>query len=537
MALINCKGCGHLISEKALRCPKCGYTNQMEYNDSLTSGTRGKKGISKSAIMMLVLVTLVILGTASFYYYKQNTTQMDKETAISIFQDIVGTTPVQCIFEKEGGVEKIYGLLNKGVIGGHCVFSELEQVSGAWQVVQTQDLFDYDWEHHFVDDDFGMIGTPKESLVKIQKIKGEKFLFFVHREYPSMACHTCSSLHFSLLSLGTLQYWNLKFEGQVINVDVDNRITGNFTNQQELPVELLHFLEKEASLNTVIYRPQGKDLDIYDKSNFSKKWKLDNQKYLENPFQLETRCKMVITMYDEAIFDFSDYEAEHIVENEKYKIVYKESGSVLGYNKTKQKYFPIWINECTQGCEKKVSFLGENILAINYWNDNTFEINLDNMTVERKIIPNHSIADIVIADEVEEFDNDKDIEYEEEFEKILQIPNEEEEEEEEEELIFTVVEQMPEFPGGKSNLLSFLSQNVKYPSEAQTKGIQGRVTCSFVVNRDGSITDVEVVHSVNTLLDKEAIRVINSMPKWIPGKNKGRFIRVKHTVPITFRLQ
>ena len=72
MALINCRGCGHLISEKALRCPKCGYTNQMECNDSLASGTGGKKGISKSAIMMLVLVTLVILGAASFYYYRQN---------------------------------------------------------------------------------------------------------------------------------------------------------------------------------------------------------------------------------------------------------------------------------------------------------------------------------------------------------------------------------------------------------------------------------------------------------------------------------
>ena len=112
-------------------------------------------------------------------------------------------------------------------------------------------------------------------------------------------------------------------------------------------------------------------------------------------------------------------------------------------------------------------------------------------------------------------------------------------EEEEEELIFTSadIEQMPEFPGGQSNLLSFLSQNIKYPSEAVTKGIQGRVICSFVVNQDGSIVDVEILRGLDSLLDTEAIRVINSMPKWIPGKKRGRPIRVKCTIPITFNLQ
>ena len=89
-------------------------------------------------------------------------------------------------------------------------------------------------------------------------------------------------------------------------------------------------------------------------------------------------------------------------------------------------------------------------------------------------------------------------------------------EEEEDQVIFQVVEKMPSFPGGDAALFKFLNENVKYPVIAQENGVQGRVICQFVVNRDGSIVDVEVVRSVDASLDKEAIRVIKSMPKWRP---------------------
>ena len=96
---------------------------------------------------------------------------------------------------------------------------------------------------------------------------------------------------------------------------------------------------------------------------------------------------------------------------------------------------------------------------------------------------------------------------------------------------------MPEFPGGQQALLKYLSENVQYPVIAQANGIQGRVVCQFVVNKDGSIVDVEVVRSGgDPSLDKEAIRVIKSMPKWTPGKQKGKPVRVKYTVPINFQL-
>lgn len=104
-------------------------------------------------------------------------------------------------------------------------------------------------------------------------------------------------------------------------------------------------------------------------------------------------------------------------------------------------------------------------------------------------------------------------------------------------LVFTVVEVMPEFPGGQGALLQFLAKSIKYPVIAQENGIQGRVTCSFVVGKDGVIRDIEVIRGVDPSLDLEATRVISMMPKWKPGMQKGKEVNVKYTVPVTFRLQ
>ena len=125
-----------------------------------------------------------------------------------------------------------------------------------------------------------------------------------------------------------------------------------------------------------------------------------------------------------------------------------------------------------------------------------------------------------------------------EQEVVIAAPSEVVEEPEEDEVVFVVVESMPEFPGGQQALFKYLSENVKYPVIAQENGIQGRVICQFVVNKDGSIVDVEVVRSGgDPSLDKEAIRVIKSMPKWKPGKQRGKAVRVKYTVPVNFKLQ
>jgi len=154
--------------------------------------------------------------------------------------------------------------------------------------------------------------------------------------------------------------------------------------------------------------------------------------------------------------------------------------------------------------------------------------------------PPPAVQEVEVLNVVEDDVETEEIEISTEDDKtevVIQAPVEIQEEEEEDNVVFVIVENKPEFPGGDAELMKFISQNIKYPVIAQENGIQGRVICQFVVNKDGSIVDITVVRSVDPSLDKEAIRVIKSMPKWKPGKQRGKAVRVKFTLPIVFRLQ
>ena len=120
---------------------------------------------------------------------------------------------------------------------------------------------------------------------------------------------------------------------------------------------------------------------------------------------------------------------------------------------------------------------------------------------------------------------------------IKYVPVEVVEEEPDEQEIFDIVEHMPDFPGGQAALMKYLASNIKYPTIAQENGTQGRVIVQFVVNRDGSIVDARVARSVDPYLDREALRVVNSMPKWKPGMQRNKPVRVLYTLPVMFRLQ
>ena len=99
-----------------------------------------------------------------------------------------------------------------------------------------------------------------------------------------------------------------------------------------------------------------------------------------------------------------------------------------------------------------------------------------------------------------------------------------------------IIETMPEYPGGMGELMKFMQRNVRYPKEAQEQGKQGRVVVQFVVEKDGSITDAKIAKSVDPQLDAEALRVVNAMPNWTPGKQRGKEVRTYFTIPVTFRL-
>lgn len=105
------------------------------------------------------------------------------------------------------------------------------------------------------------------------------------------------------------------------------------------------------------------------------------------------------------------------------------------------------------------------------------------------------------------------------------------------EKVYEKVEQMPEFPGGNEELINFLVKAVQYPDEAKKKGTQGKVFVSFVVGKDGTVTNAKIAKGADPLLDAEALRVVGTMPKWNPGKEKGEAVAVQFTLPIVFALK
>ena len=117
-------------------------------------------------------------------------------------------------------------------------------------------------------------------------------------------------------------------------------------------------------------------------------------------------------------------------------------------------------------------------------------------------------------------------------EQAPEFPNKETEQD----IVFTVVEQMPQFPGGEAAMRKFISENLRYPKYAVDNGIQGRVVVRFIVQKDGSIRNIEVLRSLDKSLDQEAVRVIQLMPKWIPGKQNGKPVDVYFILPIVFKL-
>ena len=197
------------------------------------------------------------------------------------------------------------------------------------------------------------------------------------------------------------------------------------------------------------------------------------------------------------------------------------------------------------------------VLAAFEWSTTDVKIDTSGMieeaAVEEEIVPRQEeikppppppppkMSDIInIVDDDVELDDELDLQDTEadenttyDYQQEIAVVEEEEETQE----VFFIVEEMPVFPGGEEALRKFIAQSVKYPVIAQENGIQGRVFVSFVVNQKGEVTNVKVARPFDPNLDKEAVRVVQSMPKWSPGKQRGKAVKVSYTVPINFVLQ
>ena len=153
--------------------------------------------------------------------------------------------------------------------------------------------------------------------------------------------------------------------------------------------------------------------------------------------------------------------------------------------------------------------------------------------------PPKQVTQIKIVENDVEVEDDIDIDAEADEETVMQeyVPPVEDDEEIKEQEIFTVVESMPEFPGGMGTLMTYLAKHIKYPPLAKESGIQGKVFINFVVEPDGSISNVKVLRGIGGGCDEEAVRVVKNMPKWKPGMQRGKPVRVSFNLPVKFTLQ
>lgn len=189
--------------------------------------------------------------------------------------------------------------------------------------------------------------------------------------------------------------------------------------------------------------------------------------------------------------------------------------------------------------EAKVAYVGDSELPVEKSGLEDEEI--IEVQMEQEIVPpppppppppEPEIIEIV---EDEEDVVETEIEAETEADEEIEIIEEEAEPVIEE--VFTVVEKMPSFPGGEEKLYEYLGQNIKYPQMAKEAGVKGKVYVQFVVEKDGSITDVTVARGIGSGCDKEAVRVVKKMPRWSPGEQRGKKVRVKYTLPVVYQLR
>jgi hypothetical protein len=317
---------------------------------------------------------------------------ISKEQAISVFKDIVRIEPINCLATTFEDKECIICMANKTGVDGNnkmfysnanIIFYKLTKFADAWRVETQKPIFSEEFTYCEFYNDFEIVHINEGS-------RNDKtdYLHFLYRLSPMGNAVSYMDLNFALFSLRDFQLTTLNYSGDPVYDNKDNlqQIKGDFTNLDKLSSkpDLSEFLEDKASKSPLVYRATKQDLDMNSADNYEKKWQVDNSKVKsvwdtkENTYEEPLR----VTYYDKSIFPTKQGYISGNVENTKFKIVSLFRNNILGYDKTKNKYFPIWVESCSHGCDKTVSFIDDTTLQITYSeaNDETIIVELTNMT-------------------------------------------------------------------------------------------------------------------------------------------------------------
>ena len=289
------------------------------------------------------------------------------EYAKSIFKDLLLLEPLKCLITIMDTKETIICIADKGVqkneIGSNVFSYKLTKFANSWRLESSKKIFESDYSKFYL-----------HSEIEIAEIDGQIYLYFISQAAGMGNATYSISVDFSLFPLKNGQLLSLTYMGDP-TYDKNGKllkIRGDFYNIDKLNKHpnLLKFLEKKASNSEYIYRANSKDLDFSSTENYEKLWKIDNPNIStvwdskDNFYNKPLKFKY----YEQTILPIHDFSKNEGADNKKYKIISMWRGNIIGYDKLEKKYFPIWVESCMRGCNKKVQFLssGEGQLKVTY---------------------------------------------------------------------------------------------------------------------------------------------------------------------------
>jgi len=334
------------------------------------------KGILKISFLLTILI---ITGACNSNSKSVNTSSkpptISKEKAVSVFKDLLRTEPISCLVTTLDGKEYIICIAEKkGADGnsGEFIFYKLSQFANSWRVDTQKPVLGYEFENWSFD----------SKSFEIVKIDNKDYLYFLYESSPMGNAVSLTSVDFSLFSLTDYMLTSLNY-----TIDGFEGGRGEFSNLEELVSKpgLLRYLEEKAKKYSYIYRPTEKDLDINNVDNFEDKWEVDNSNAVKvwDATKSTPPQNLKLTYYNKSIFP-DQLNGEPLIENARFKIISMFRGSVLGYDKKKNQYFPIWVENCSHGCNKDIAFINDTTLEITYMEaqNQKIIINLSDMTYE-----------------------------------------------------------------------------------------------------------------------------------------------------------
>lgn len=311
----------------------------------------------------------------------EKSVSISKEQASNIFKDIVRIEPINCLVVSLDNKEIILCLANKTGIENNnkmfysnpeIVFYKLSKFANTWRIEFQKTIIKEEFSYCEFYNDFDII-----------KIEDKSYLYFLYDLSPMGNAVNYVDLNFALLSLKDYKLTELDYGGEPNYDKNDNLkyIKGDFTNLDKLSSkpDILKFLENKAGKSSLIYRATKKDLDMNNADNYEKKWQIDNSKIKDVFSVMENTLDVPLktTYYEQNIFPSDQNYISSKIENSKFRIISLFRNNILGFDKTKKKFFPIWVETCMHGCNKEIKFINSSTLQITYSEANNEKIIVD----------------------------------------------------------------------------------------------------------------------------------------------------------------